>query len=340
MTLPIVAMVMAIVSGPAHPQEPEATGFVMRNHAPFTAIVGIPARWPDGTDHPAEIVWNASNHSMSAVSTGSAILQDGETHTLTARFQYPVSPRVRVGVELPWISHSGGSLDGLIDSWHQWFGLPEGIRPLVADNQLDHVIRLNGVETYRMNESVSGIGDIRLALTTELGKLENWMGGDAGAPAGYLSRVPWRMSLTAKLPTGESEKLTGSGNADIAAGIGWRSPRASDTTVNWWLDLGLVWPGDVDVAGLDAAGQIFYYDAALAWRIVRRVDVIVQVAGHSAVYQGDIATLSRPAAQLAIGGLWHITPGIGVRAGIFEDIRAESAPDFGIELAIIVGRWK
>ncbi|TDJ47692.1 MAG: DUF3187 family protein [Gammaproteobacteria bacterium] len=339
MALLSMAILMAITSGSVHSKEPEASGFVMRNHGPFTALVGIPARWPDGTDHAAEFVWNVSNHAMHASGTDVEILQDGETHTLTARFQYPVSPRVRAGVELPWISHSGGSLDSLIDTWHGWFGLPEGIRPQLADDQLDYVIRLNGVDTFRMNESVSGIGDIRLALAVELGKLEKWLGG-GGALAGYLSRVPWRMSLTAKLPTGEAEKLTGSGSADIAAGVGWRSPHARGAAVNWWLDLGLVWPGKVDLAAFNVAGQIFYYDAALTWRVVRRFDVIVQVAGHSGVYQGDIATLARPAAQLAVGGLWHITPGIGIRAGIFEDLRAKSAPDFGIELAVIIGRWK
>ena len=249
------AFLVAVNSGAALGSEPEATAFVMRNHEPFTAIIGIPTRWPDGTSHMGEVVWNVSNHSASEASSGSEILKDGETSTLTARFQYPISQRIQVGVELPWISHSGGMLDGLIDQWHGWFNMREGIRPLLPDNELSHVIRIDGTDTYRLDDSASGIGDMRLAMAMELGNLERLTDDDTGRFSDYLARVPWRLSLTAKLPTGDIEKLTGSGNTDIAAGLGWRSPRARGTKLNWWLDLGLVWPGDVDIDTLDKSAQ-------------------------------------------------------------------------------------
>ena len=321
-------------------QTGEATTFLLRNHAPFTAIIGMPARWPDGTAHLSELVWNVSNHSMSGVGNDTEILQDGETHTLTARVQYPVATWLRVGIELPWISHSGGFLDGTIDTWHEWFNLPEGIRPQVRNDQLNYIIQRNGGESYRLSDSTSGIGDIRLAATVELGSWTELMNSNASASSRYLSRIPWHLSFTTKLPTGEADNLTGSGSTDVALGVGWRAPRTSDSAVNWWLDLGLLWPGNVDLPVLDEAGQIFYYDAALTWRVLRRLDVIVQIAGHSAAYQGDLSSLSRPAAQIALGGLWHFTPGAGVRLGLFEDLRSASAPDFGLELALIFGRWK
>jgi hypothetical protein len=105
--------------------------------------------------------------------------------------------------------------------------------------------------------------------------------------------------------------------------------------VQWWLDLGMAWPGNVGIASLNAAGQVFYYDAAIAWRVHNRFDILAQMAGSSALYQSNIKMLGRPAAQIAIGGLWHILSNYGLRFGITEDIRSDTAPDFGFEITLI-----
>jgi hypothetical protein len=133
--------------------------------------------------------------------------------------------------------------------------------------------------------------------------------------------------------------VTGNDNADLAAAIGARSPQRTGSRFNWWLDIGLAWPGDVEIDGLDPSGQIFYYDAALAWRVHRKFDVLMQVAGNSALYQSAIPMLGEPAAQIGMGGLWHISTSYGLRFGIFEDLRTETAPDFGIEITLIIKRF-
>jgi hypothetical protein len=48
--------------------------------------------------------------------------------------------------------------------------------------------------------------------------------------------------------------------------------------------------------------------------------------------------LGRSAAQLGVGLLWHINDDFGMRTGFFEDIRTETAPDFGVEIALIIKR--
>lgn len=332
----VLAAIAASSIGTASARERTATGFVMRNHAPFASLIGVPGRWPDWSDGLFDLTWNASSHALSESSNGFGALTDGETHSLTARLQFDVLRRLRIGLQLPWISHSGGFMDNLIDTWHDFFGLNEGIRPQLEQDQLNYVLRRQTTDVYRLNDSVSGVGDLHIGLAAELGSFARY--ADPGTVSGYFLRVPWRLVLNAKLPTGDIDRLTGSGNSDFAVGLGWRAPPDAVGRIRWWLDLGLVFPGDVDIVGLETESQAYYYDAAMTIRIVRRLDAIVQVAGNSALYAGDVSQLGDSSVQLAVGGLWHMSPRFGLRFGIVEDILPESAPDFGVELSLIVRR--
>lgn len=316
---------------PAGAQEYEASGFSMRNHAPFSAIIGVPARWPDGTGHSTEISWNSASHAMLEVDGNERLMLDGETQTLTFRMQRNFSSRVQLGFSLPWLQHSGGYLDSFIDGWHDLFGLPEGIRPLTADDDLLYVYENDGATILELDERKSGFGDLQIGMGIDFGAI----GGEQSTS--YLGRIPWRMTLNVELPTGDADELTGNGNTDIAAGVGFRSPGAS--SLGWWLDMGLVWPGNVDIDGLDSSGQVFYYDGAVSWRALQSLDVLLQLAGHTALYQADVTMLGEPALQLGVGAMWHVSDKYALRFGFFEDLRAESAPDFAIELAIILKKF-
>ena len=85
------------------------------------------------------------------------------------------SSRVQLGIEIPWLQHSGGYLDGVIDGWHDLLGLPEGIRPQTPDNGLMYVYEKNGVQVFQLNERKSGLGDIQIAMGLDLGALGNFI---------------------------------------------------------------------------------------------------------------------------------------------------------------------
>ena len=309
----------------------------MRNHAPFSALIGVPGRWPDTTDNLVDMTWNASSHSAAERGNDFRVVTDGETHTLTGRLQWPIGKRFRIGAQLPWIQHTGGFMDSMIDSWHDAFGLNEGIRPLLEQDQLAYILQRNNVSLVRIDDEVSGVGDLTVGLSAELGSFERH--AEPGTISGYFQRIPWRATLNVKLPTGDIEKLTGSGNTDVAVGLGWRSPAKTGAVFRWWADAGVVFSGGVDIDGLDANSQVYYYDTALTWRIVRSLDAIVQFAGHSSLYDESWKILDEASGQVAIGGLWHFTRSFSLRFGITEDVLAESAPDFGIEISLIARRW-
>ena len=325
----LLGILLELPAPVAHGQEFEASSFVLRNHSPFSAIIGIPGRWPDGTNNIAELSWNVSSHSFYENDGAESLLLDGETQTISARLQHRFSSRIQLGADIPWLVHSGGFLDSTIDAWHDLTGLPEGARPQMENDDLQYIYAASGANAFLLNESTSGIGDIQVTLGIALGK------PDKPASASYFTQLGWILKLSTDLPTGDAEKLTGNGSADLAAGFGVRSPRSDVARLNWWLDLGLAWPGEVDIEGLATAGQVFYYDAALAWRIRKRFDILGQIAGTSGLYQSDIKMLGRPTAQLALGGLWHIFDNYGLRFGFTEDIRANTAPDVGFEITLI-----
>ena len=328
--LSLLTMMAGAATGDA--DEPAATGFVMRNLAPFAALVGVPGRWPDASGYIADLTWNVANHSALESVDGFTTLTDGETQALTARLQFAATERLRIGLQLPWMRHSGGFLDSTIDNWHELLGLNEGIRPKLEQDQLSYVLRRNDTDVYRFDDSKSGIGDLQVGVTAELGSFAR------DADAGYWLRIPWRLTLNVKLPTGDVDKLTGSGHTDIGIGIGWRSPDDYPGRIRWWLDTGLLFPGGVDIAGLETASTVYYYDAAVTWRIFSRLDLIAQVAGHDGLYSGNFPVLNDDSMQLALGGLWHVTRKTSLRAGFYEDLLPESAPDFGIEIALLIRR--
>jgi len=49
----------------------------------------------------------------------------GETTRLTFTYERGVGENFEWGIRVPYVSHDGGSLDTIIDGWHDTFGLPQ-----------------------------------------------------------------------------------------------------------------------------------------------------------------------------------------------------------------------
>ena len=63
---------------------------------------------------------------------------------------------------LPYVQHSGGELDGFVDDWHEFFGLPESDRPKAPTDRLLYYYEKNGEVLLDFRDSESGVGDIQL----------------------------------------------------------------------------------------------------------------------------------------------------------------------------------
>jgi len=104
-----------------------------------------------------------SSHAATDRKGDELIVLDGETTRAEFRLRYAPSARLELGLELPYIWHSEGHLDSLIDGWHDVFGLPGGSREIRATDILE--FRYEDLTGERLNftESTSGIGDLRLS---------------------------------------------------------------------------------------------------------------------------------------------------------------------------------
>ncbi len=296
--------------------------FPLFNRAPFTAILGIPDGWVDAGGPAAELSWDIANNASIQQAGDERLELDGETHTLTLRLQHRYGRRLSFGAEVPWIAHNGGFLDRPIDAWHETFGLHEGIRPLLPTGQLQFVYIREGVQEVALDDATSGLGDVRTSAAWSL-----FGGGGEPLRADLLADIEW--------PTGDPDRLTGSGSTDVAAGLRLARPASPPgSRFGWSLTGGLVWPGDVDPPLPAASARIVYYDAALSWAAARSFDLVLQVQGNTAAYRSDLEMLGSSAMQLGGGFLWRFSNRFGVRLGIFEDIRTDTAPDFATQLSL------
>ncbi|MCB0318389.1 MAG: DUF3187 family protein [Bdellovibrionales bacterium] len=101
--------------------------------------------------------------------TNTAIIKDSyiidqETFSLSPLLEYGLSEDSSAGVEIPILWKGGGRLDGFIDSWHSFFGLPYGDRRRLDDDKnLVSGIQSNG-KGFDFNESGWGFSSPILKL--------------------------------------------------------------------------------------------------------------------------------------------------------------------------------
>ncbi len=145
---------------------------------------------------------------VAAASQGkSAFFIDGETLRTVLDGAVGIGPRFEIGIEIPFLMHTAGRFDGVIDNYHERFGFPDGGRP--------GFIRYRFVGGYVGDgESVFiegspggiGLGDIVLSGRFSL--------------ADDRGRVPAvSVELNVKFATGNPHRLEGSGHNDYGAGV-------------------------------------------------------------------------------------------------------------------------
>jgi len=107
----------------------------------------------------------------------------------------------RLNATLPFIANDSGSLDGLIENWHDTFGLPQGGRTSNANNQLKLLYTRNGKTIFQQNSSDSDIGDTALSFNYRLSRTDKGI---------------TELGFGIDLPTGSVGSNSGNGTADYA----------------------------------------------------------------------------------------------------------------------------
>jgi hypothetical protein len=64
-----------------------------------------------------------TNDADDGESDSEQLIIDGETTTIALSIRRRVHERLELGIAVPYVQHSGGTLDGFIKDWHSMLGL-------------------------------------------------------------------------------------------------------------------------------------------------------------------------------------------------------------------------
>jgi hypothetical protein len=297
-----------------------------RSYSPFTQVFGLPSKPSVIASEPgswqSEVVYQVVSHADSADARDETVTLDGETHLTNFMLSYGWNERLELGVDIPYVAHRAGSLDGFIRDWHDTFGISNGNREGPKDLLLiDYAV--SGNELVSISDDTQGIGDVRLWGSYQLAD-----GSQSGTSV--FSR------LTVKLPTGDEDDLHGSGAVDVAADISAQRRLFEGRT---YLDVighvGLLFLGDGDVLADQQESVVPYGGVSLIWGLTDKFQILAQFAGQGSYFDSALDEIGGTTAQVAVGGRYHwVESDIELALGLVEDIVTDAMPDvaFHVEL--------
>jgi len=285
-----------------------------RNLSPVYASLGVPvmddARAPGAGRHVGRWQIHGASHSVLERAGAGALELDGETWRQDLNLRLGLGAKLSLGVNLPWVSHTGGRLDSLIDGWHASWGLPDGARPQQEQDVLRFAYQFEAQE-FLLERSASGWGDAELSLAWHFAP------GERTAAAVFAN---------AKLNTGSLRNFTGSGDMAFAAGVRTSTTACLIERLTCHLQLGLLRPGAIAYAPT-AASQTWFSGLSLVWRLTDSLSLVSQLDAQGVVFEdGPLAVNGDPiwgtlGLRWAPGGRWTL------EAAFSEDLAVGAAPD-------------
>lgn len=296
---------------------PSADPLPIRTQSPLVRGAYLPLPVQSPTDGNWQVVAGVqwSNTVNAGTAPGETYLVDGEAVELDLALVGRHGPwRFRAGVPVTW--RGAGTLDSFIESWHDVFGLPDGIRPLRPKDAYAIQYSRTGIPTIDAEDGTA-LGDVqlevgRVLLTGEGRELTAWVGVEA--------------------PTGKESKLTGNGGVDFAAWLSGRVALGEKFELSG--QAGAAAPGgDEPLPYEDAVG---FGTLALAWHATTGFTALVQLDAHSRIARDSQLKFLDSAVLLTLGGRMRFVDGYEFEAGVTEDIAVDRSPDVSFYLGF---RW-
>jgi len=324
----LAALSLGVFLRPSPASAVDIVPFHTRNQSPVIAIYGLPPAgdpkvMPFGR---TEVLISADLANNFAIDDTSreAIFLDGETHRFNLDLRTGLPDRFEAGIEVPYVSQEGGFLDHFIEDWHDFFDLPQGNRTQYPRDRLIYRYSRDGRTDLDITDSGSGLGDVRL-----------FGGWQLYRPADRPQRaVALRASL--KLPTGDSDRLLGSGSTDLAV---WLTGGDATLTAHGKLAafgaLGVLYMTSSDVLPDQQRSVVEFGTLGAGWSPLDWLAFKLQFDGHTPFYRDSrLRELDDGSVQLTIGGTLGFTRNTSLDLGVSEDIVVKTAPDVVFHLAL------
>jgi hypothetical protein len=293
--------------------------YPLRSHNPFLQIFGLPAFQTPQIAAPGrtEFGFNVDivNDMEEADRGGEVLTIDSESTIVNLSLRRGFGERFELGIDVPHVSYDSGFLDSVIYNFHDLVGLSNSTREGPED-QFQIYYERQGQLYVDYPSPMSGIGDVQLSA------------------AMAFDKVTLRAGL--KLPTGDPDKLTGSGATDISLGAyaaGRTLLFSRNLTYTGFLGALVLGQGDV-LADLQR-DVVPYAGLGFRWNATERFSLATQWYVQGSYYDADLDELGGTTVQMAFGGDFHFpNQRLLLRFAIAEDLAAATAPDFALHLSI------
>ncbi len=306
-------LLLAGLGATAIADERTSDAIPLRNHNPFLQVFGLPAFQTAALGSDISIGYDLANDADDKLLPSETLIIDSESQVLNLAWRQRIKDRIELRVDLPWVRHSGGFLDGTIKDWHDVLGLSNSAREIPND-QFELLYERDGTTYFDLSSPTSGIGDVRLSAAYA------W-------PA-----VTVRAGV--KIPTGDAASLTGSGATDFSLAAYFdRSAELLRRDLQYSTFAGVLVLGDGDVLPEFQRDAVAFAGLALRWHATDRIALTTQWYLQNSYFDIDIDEIGGTTLQLGVGADYRFDRAL-LRLAIAEDIIGSAAPDFALHLSV------
>jgi hypothetical protein len=325
--LPICILFLTTFSTTALAAPLEILPFQTANRNPVAQIFGLPGPGtaillpPGGTA--AEFAIDTAQNFTKNTSGDEISFFDGETYRFNLVLRHGVLPRFEVGLDLPYLIHRGGFLDGFVEGFHDTFALSQSGRDNNPRDRLLYSYVRGGKQEILLDDHAEGLGDVRLRAAWQLWQAET------GPPRGAA------LHASLKLPTGDSDRLLGSGSTDLALWVsGTRGWEWGSTELALFGAAGVMAMTNGKVAEEHQRNLAGFGTLGGGWRPASWIVLKIQFDGHTPFYDSDLPELGDFAGQLIMGGDLALGKQTVLEIGVSEDVIVDTSPDAVFRLAL------
>jgi hypothetical protein len=212
---------------------------------------------------------------------------------------------LELGVELPVYAYFGGIFDTFVSSFHETFGFPNHLRGSTPPGLAEFEYRRGGEVVLAGAGFFGGVGDLAIHARKELYR------GDSHA---------FSVRTALKLPTGDPQKLSGSGAADLGVGLAFQRVRPR---YGLYLNGGYHFLGDGEPF---ETRDYVAVSAAVDWRFKPRVAAVLQTDFMSPPVRMEILKVN-PGLNLGLGLRYRHSDAFTYEWRFVEDL-SKFATDF------------
>lgn len=224
--------------------------------------------------------------------------------------------QMELGVSIPFYIYYGGFLDPFVSGFHELLGLPNFLRGMTENGQTRYELVTRGGAPFLGDESLTAVGDVTVHFKKTLFEKD-------------LYAVAVRSDL--KLPTGNPEKLSGSGATDL--GIGAAFDRITDRWA-FYTNANFQFLGQPDELRVK---NFFSFMVGFDLRLKPRMTAHLQFDHARPFVESELGIFNEGAQQLALGLRWRYSDRFVYEWRFVEDL-SDASTDFTFSFQIGV-RW-